>query len=206
MGAPKKASRKGGRPSSIHPGDRYGILTAVESFRDDSTPNIVWLMRCDCGYEIFATATHLRTLTHCGCQSKRWQAGTLGYQNHTIGKGKPNYRTGYNQIYANYRNSASKRGYGFDLTFDEFFELALLPCHYCGAEPDNILLYRGVEILYNGIDRKDSSQGYTAVNVVPCCGVCNEAKMDRPYNEFIAWVHRVHHHLTKGENSGRVED
>lgn len=42
--------------------------------------------------------------------------------------------------------------------------------------------------LYNGIDRKNSSEGYTLGNSLPCCRVCNRAKSDMDYEEFKQWI------------------
>jgi hypothetical protein len=46
-------------------------------------------------------------------------------------------------------------------------------------------------VTYGGIDRKDNTIGYVVGNVVPCCIVCNRAKMDLPYEAFLAWLGRV---------------
>ena len=44
----------------------------------------------------------------------------------------------------------------------------------------------------NGIDRIDSSQGYTNENSVPCCTFCNFAKHTMGKDDFLAWVKRVY--------------
>ena len=44
----------------------------------------------------------------------------------------------------------------------------------------------------NGIDRVDSSKGYTLENSVPCCKYCNIAKHTMTSTEFYAWVRRVY--------------
>ena len=70
---------------------------------------------------------------------------------------------------------AKKRGINFSLLF-ELYEAQLWgkPCHYCGCK---------IEI--TGLDRKDSSKGYSLDNVVPCCANCNRKKQDKPYEQFI---------------------
>ena len=67
-----------------------------------------------------------------------------------------------------YRNSAKKRHFVFALTFQQFEALITQPCAYSptGVTPDVAM----------GIDRKDSSAGYTPNNCVPCCPRHNEIK------------------------------
>lgn len=43
----------------------------------------------------------------------------------------------------------------------------------------------------NGIDRVDSSKGYTKENCIPCCRPCNVAKLDRTQEEFINHAYRI---------------
>jgi 5-methylcytosine-specific restriction endonuclease McrA len=47
-------------------------------------------------------------------------------------------------------------------------------CHYCGNK-----------IIGVGLDRIDSSIGYTIENCVPCCKDCNIMKNAKGYDEFI---------------------
>ena len=47
-------------------------------------------------------------------------------------------------------------------------------CHYCGSGERRL-----------GMDRVDSSKGYLVENIVPCCYLCNRAKSDMEYDEFI---------------------
>ena len=57
-------------------------------------------------------------------------------------------------------------------------------CHYCGIPESNLRavgmksqIQRDVKTM--GVDRVDSSRGYEAGNLVPCCFVCNQVKGDR---------------------------
>jgi len=89
------------------------------------------------------------------------------------------------QRYAHYRTpkgkfikikmKAKERGINFSLPL-ELYETQLWgkPCHYCGCK---------IEI--TGLDRKDSSKGYSRDNVVPCCRRCNSQKQNKPYEQFI---------------------
>ena len=39
-------------------------------------------------------------------------------------------------------------------------------------------------VSYNGIDRLDSSLGYTKDNIVTCCKICNYAKNKMKFEDF----------------------
>lgn len=73
------------------------------------------------------------------------------------------------------KHDAKERGINFSLPL-ELYETQLWgkPCHYCGCK---------IEI--TGLDRKDSSKGYSRDNVVPCCRRCNSQKQNKPYEQFI---------------------
>ena len=55
----------------------------------------------------------------------------------------------------------------------EFEEITFKPCFYCGEYSGEYLGYK-----YSGVDRIDSTVGYTFDNVVPCCTMCNKMKLD----------------------------
>ena len=43
-------------------------------------------------------------------------------------------------------------------------------------------------VVYNGIDRVDSTVGYEPYNVVSACKVCNKCKSSMSYDEFLAFL------------------
>lgn len=59
----------------------------------------------------------------------------------------------------------------------EFEDIVKLPCHYCD-ENDRV----------SGLDRLNSSLGYTIENVVPCCMICNLIKGKTCYEQFLVDV------------------
>ena len=64
-----------GKATDLHPGDRFGMLTAVR--REGSSPSgdRQYLCKCDCGGEITATSYQLRSgmTTSCGCKLRAAQ-------------------------------------------------------------------------------------------------------------------------------------
>lgn len=101
-----------------------------------------------------------------------------------------------NELYKDYRRKARERGYSFEITREKFRILIIRDCHYCGTPPCKLRrrkVKRGEEgvLSYNGIDRKDNQKGYNNKNCVTCCFVCNRAKRDMSYKEFVQWIRRI---------------
>ena len=80
--------------------------------------------------------------------------------------------------YRCYKRAASKRGYDWQISTDQFEMLVSGSCCYCGRS-DSAAEY-GM-----GLDRWDNSRGYLPDNVVACCMDCNRAKVTRPPREFV---------------------
>lgn len=56
----------------------------------------------------------------------------------------------------------------FSLTLETYMALLCSPCYYCGTSLHN---ETGC-----GLDRKEPKLGYVAINVLPCCGKCNQIR------------------------------
>lgn len=95
-----------------------------------------------------------------------------------------------------YRLSAKHRSLEFSLPDDEVFALITSDCAYCGLPPSTklhqVTTKAHVDFRYNGIDRVDNSKGYVSGNCVPCCSMCNKAKLDSKLDEWLDWVNRVY--------------
>ena len=91
------------------------------------------------------------------------------------------------------------------LTFDQFCEMAILPCYYCGVEYTKAIsdksstkrLMTDEVIRCNGIDRIDSKKHYTLANCRPCCFNCNRTKSNREESEYYEWIERIYKNLVK---------
>ncbi len=199
-------SKKNGAPVKDLTGQRFGMLTVEQPTSERHHGGVVFLCRCDCGYTIRATGRHLQRsadpVSHCGCKgvykNRRPAPGARGIDGWNMGKRtKGSQTTAFNALYATYRNGAINRGHQWDLTKEVFLDLTAGACNYCGAEPSQVFVREPHRFVYNGVDRVDSSQGYSTANCVSCCGLCNIAKMDHGVNEFLDWVERVHNHQEK---------
>lgn len=89
----------------------------------------------------------------------------------------------YNSLYGTYKKRCRKTKRQFQLDMQQFKSLIHDNCHYCGSPPKE---FSG--LVRNGIDRVDSAEGYTIENCVTCCLICNRAKSDMNYVNFVEWI------------------
>lgn len=105
----------------------------------------------------------------------------------------------YPEVFTNYHN-VNYSGYKgralnvkkFEFEFNnknEFIAFTNNPCYICGKLPSNV-----EPIHKNGIDRYDSSIGYSLLNIRPCCCDCNQMKLDFTYDDFMNKLHKIHTH------------
>jgi hypothetical protein len=111
-------------------------------------------------------------------------------QEHGTRRRKPPGISGFNRIYKYYKKGAKYKYREFFLSKEQFRGLVEKPCFYCGSEPYNKAITSAGVFTYSGVDRVDSGVGYILENVVPCCTVCNRAKSDMSFDNFIWWIER----------------
>ena len=181
-------------------GKKFGKLEVVEKAAV-CNKKTRWKCVCECGNEVIVYATNLLRgrSKSCNCSRK------------TINKPKKQknaYRSAFNAILNNYRQSARKKGYTFSLSPESCYQLFISNCFYCGAPPRKTIntyltkdgsiarsSYKNrdpkelelFEFQFNGIDRKDNTKGYIASNTVTCCYICNFAKHKQSSDEWNRW-------------------
>lgn len=156
-----------------------------------------WGCRCECGgyIEVHSRYLQRQSTTHCGCMKSI-----------NMGKGRtlPNNSALWKKLFGSYKANAKTRNLCFEILETDFVTICQLSCHYCGTKPSRPLDYEGKAetrtILYNGIDRKDNSIGYTSINIVPCCYRCNIMKRDIDYDDFLEHIHKIVKHISILEN------
>lgn len=129
----------------------------------------------------------------CLIEGRSKSCGCMYYSKSRRLNGNPD-ETAFYQLYNNYRSSAKRRGYNFELTEEEFRDLTGRSCFYCGKEPVQVI-HNSTNIgkyTYNGLDRLNPQKGYTSTNSAPCCGRCNEMKMGEGSVEFMLRVKRIY--------------
>lgn len=178
-------------------GSKFNDLTVI-SVESDKGPYHV-KCECVCGAKTDVRMYHLISgnTKSCRCQKTKIEANGQG-------------AVSMKDFYAVYQRNAEKRGVDFSLSFKCFTELAKSNCHYCGSAPKpyNKYLTRDgkqkrkdkkykegtvqlAETTVNGIDRKNNDLGYDIHNCVTCCKICNRAKNDMSYEEFMDWIMNI---------------
>lgn len=84
------------------------------------------------------------------------------------------------RVYARTKRQAEFRKINWDLSFEDFMSLWQKPCAYCGGE-----------IITIGIDRVDSTKGYSLENIKPCCGWCNTMKLNHTTEELVSQCKKI---------------
>jgi len=175
-------------------GQQFGIWYVMEQAprRDNKTR---WLCECQaCGAQRSLRSTTLRRSVYAACDGRHLERLSHSTPSPRI---KPAGYAAATERFNGYKSISQRRGVSFEISRQQFMELTQQDCHYCGTKPSQRFTRRHYNgsFVYNGIDRKDSAQGYTSENCVPCCGLCNTMKQDLPYENFlahIAQIQRIH--------------
>jgi len=170
-----------------HTGKKFSRLTVLSRAADGKNWKVRWNCLCECGNLTIVRAEQLVAghTRSCGCLQKDMTRRTGLARRHD-----PIKKTA-SDVFGQYRRSARERKIRFSLDRAYFESMIYRPCFYCGVLGGNT--HNGVK--YNGLDRQDPAKGYLSSNLVPCCGNCNYAKLNRPADEFIAWIHATAKHL-----------
>lgn len=185
---------------------KFGRLTVIReaftrTYTGKRTTSVrFYECRCSCGKVVNVRRTNLICCgtESCGCK-RREQMSLYPIGRKSAGVGYLNYMFRY------YRRNAARNSIRFSLTLEEFKSCVSKNCRYCGAHPvqgENQKTSRldrtfNGTVPRNGVDRLIPELGYVSENVVPCCRTCNIAKHTMTEQEFYAWIHRVHSHITR---------
>lgn len=151
---------------------------------------LLWICKCDCGNTAYVRSK-LHLLKRIGCQS--CTASIKAANKHSL---IPHY--GYKKRkFKEYKEGAIKRHLDFILTESQFFKLIENNCYYCGQpakikESQYATKVSDTPLIFNGVDRLNSSKGYTTDNTVSCCSDCNYGKHKKSEQEFLSWITRVY--------------
>lgn len=143
-----------------------------------------WECECPvCGGVFVCASSRLKSTKSCGCHVVLGKHGNV--------KHSPE-RASWLQLINQYKMNAKAKGLTWSLTTEEAIRLFTANCAFCGSAPyrskQSVRKNANVPVLYNGIDRKDSTQGYVSANCHTCCTTCNYAKGTHTITEFDEWI------------------
>lgn len=181
-------------------GIRYGRLEVIEHKGKDHRGKHLWLCKCDCGNEKVVVSDNLSSgkSKSCGCLLNEF----LSRKGNQFGLFEDREEAILKIQYSHLKRRNTKFG-GEVLSFDEFKSKSFKECHYCGLKYSKTIEDRlnerkegkklsETKININGLDRIDSSKGYTSENTVTCCKYCNTAKNTMSVDEFMEWIKRIY--------------
>jgi hypothetical protein len=179
-------------------GQVFGCLTAIKPigyfFDKNKKRKMSFLCLCVCGSQVIARTNNLK-VSHkqgrpvsCGCKNS---LRTIEFNKLTKTK---MWRCTKSSVLQSYKAGAKSRKIPFLLTKDSFYELTQQNCFYCERPPSMVRQARNGKLsnfIYNGIDRVDSSKGYTKDNCVSCCKLCNKMKLDFDLKDWLSTIEKI---------------
>lgn len=165
------------------PGDVINGFTLIK-VNSIKGKHIYWENICTCGDILITRIDNILKKKGCCCTTNRGEVLKLNESNRAICI-----------AYSTYKNKAISRGYSWELSIKDFYNLITKNCHYCGSTSTNKVIFRDQSFEYNGIDRVDNTCGYSVINCVSCCKDCNRAKSDMTLQEFKEWSNRLYSNL-----------
>ena len=175
---------------SIPTGTIFKRLTVLEETTSQPTPNggsrKCYKVRCECGKEFVTVGTRLKhgRITECSscARQKRPQSTKQQTQEERM-------------FVKTVVNRCKAKGISYDITAATYIAIATKPCHYCGTLPvtkgKQLTRHGEIPIPVNGLDRIDSSLGYTFNNIVPCCSICNIMKSNLSLEKFTEHIKQI---------------
>ena len=182
-------------------GDKHGRLTVISHVGKDHRNKHLWLCLCECGNEKVVVSDNLSSgkSNSCGCLKDE----VLARKGNQYGIYEDREKALLKVQHSHLKRRDKKKGFTETISFDVFSLLSKSPCKYCGLEYSKEIEDRLNEskkqkrlsdhiLKCNGIDRVDSSNGYTLDNSVACCKFCNIAKNTMSEDDFYKWIKRVY--------------
>jgi hypothetical protein len=163
-------------------GQRFFSWTVVKRVSATETEMGKWICRCVCGNEANLKTSELKNGKRKGCEG-------------CFHKSQIKNDSAFRRLLDNYRRNAHKRNLEWALTDEEFRILTSSPCFYTGRPPANVQYSTTTRVaepyVYNGIDRRDSSKGYTLENCVSCAEAVNYAKRASEFEDFLEMCRQI---------------
>jgi predicted RNA-binding Zn-ribbon protein involved in translation (DUF1610 family) len=149
-------------------------------------------VKCNCGKEFIARCTNLRTGRTVACSDCSFKARSE----------RAVQVSQYQQMFKRLvLDRCRKHTIEISITVDDYSRLISQNCFYCNDEPrktnrfSNRKYVNTETVFANGVDRIDSSKGYTLENCITCCTSCNYAKHKLTQSEFFDKIVKIYKNL-----------
>jgi hypothetical protein len=176
-------------------GDVFGKLTvSAEPFikKQGKTSRFFTEVKCICGNKKIVSCSKLRAGNYKHCIDCSYEERSQ----------KAPRVTQYQQMFKRLvLDRCKKKNIEVSITVDDYTKIIIQDCFYCNDTPRQTnrfanRKYVNTETIFaNGIDRIDSSIGYTLNNCIPCCTSCNYAKHKLTQEEFFEKIKKIYKHL-----------
>lgn len=162
-----------------------------------------YLIECKCGNRRYIHLSEWKKLL-TGTHKSHIQAGCRQclLLNTPIEKQK---KAAYKNLFNNLKSSCKRINRVCSISLKRAIDLYSSNCYYCNSAPSNVYKSPNLSALnlkYSGIDRIDSTKGYTDKNTVACCFNCNRAKSDLSQQDFLNLIKNIYsfrvHRLSPG--------
>ena len=186
-----------GRRTVRKVGEKNGYLEVLEVIPQNTAGRHVNVkVKCHkCGSESIKASPIFRKSKSCGCDRHKPSPGkTMGPK--TMPWQLAEGEAARNSLILRYKRSAKNKGISFELSDRQLSMLFKSSCRYCGRKETHVVKGQGMssgDYPYVGIDRLDSSLGYTKENTVPCCWTCNMMKNTLSESDFIEHVRKIYY-------------
>jgi len=110
------------------------------------------------------------------------------------------WKTNQRKLFTEYQVAARKRKLEWNLSQKQFAKLTKGNCYICQDPPSNMKIntrhrkktnFFNSPYVWNGIDRIDSSKGYSIENCRTCCSLCNNMKWNQPLDVFMDHIRKI---------------
>jgi hypothetical protein len=165
------------------------IIGTAESRKIGNTFRKMFKVKCKCGEKFDTPGTSLRTGKIKSCSACAWA------ERSEVVRIKTQAETVFTKRIL---NRAKKKNIEVTITAEEYIRKAKENCAYCGdkAKEANGTARIGENLLeINGLDRVDSSHGYTESNTVSCCRICNTMKASLSKEDFLKHIEKIHNNV-----------
>jgi hypothetical protein len=179
--------------------DRLIVVNRANDILRSQKMLATWNCLCKCGNVVIAPTCALVTgnTRSCGCFKSEINGKNAKKLNKLRIKHDPITFSAKEVWFATYKEVGG-------ISFDDFYVMSQQNCFYCGIIPGTSYNWfknrpnsyahniQNVYFLYNGLDRIDSNiKVHTKENVVACCPICNRAKSNKSFSDFVGYISNI---------------